>query len=273
MFEKLIHKLFRVPYTLNIRHRRIQKGATTTYIFIHGIGDTANMWTETLNKLPDNVNYIAVDLLGFGNSPSPRWATYSATVQARSLLATFLKLGIRNRVIVVGHSLGALVAIEFAKRYQILTRQLILCSPPIYGKPSGNIYLSKQSLLRWVYQHATKNPDQIVNAYGLGKQLGVVGNSLDVQNDNVDLFIKSLQSSIINQTTIDDVVKINIPITILYGVFDPLILHTTLRSVSKRNKSIKIQAVATGHTIDKIYQKQLLRALSHTTENKRSNNS
>lgn len=263
MFDKLIHKTLRVPYTLNVRHRRIQKNATTTYIFIHGIGDTADMWTETLSQLTDNCNYIAVDLLGFGESPYPSWATYDAKAQARSLLATYLKLGVKTRVVVVGHSLGALVAVEFAKRYKILTRRLVLCSPPIYDTPSRGVPISKQAALRWIYNHAAKRPEIIVNAYGLGKQLGVINNSFDVRHNKIDPFIKSLHSSIINQNTIDDITKIHLPITILFGVLDPLVVHSTLRAIGRKNRSIRVQSIVTGHIIDRPYQKQLLKVLLH----------
>ena len=114
MLDKFFHKTLRIPYSLNIRHRRIVKHAAATYIFIHGIGDNGDMWQNILAKLPKNTNYLAIDLLGFGDSPMPLWATYDAKAQARSLLATYLKLRIASRVVVVGHSLGSLVAVEFA---------------------------------------------------------------------------------------------------------------------------------------------------------------
>ncbi len=263
MFDRLIHKTFRVPYTLNVRHSRIKKNATTTYIFIHGIGDTGELWNNIIPQLPESANYVTVDLLGFGDSPYPSWATYDAKAQARSLLATYLKLGITSKVVVVGHSLGGLVAVEFAKRYKILTRRLILCSPPIYDRPTTGVPLSKQAALRWIYKNAAQRPEAIVKAFGLVKQLGVTNNSFDVHHNKIDTFIKSLQSSIINQTTIDDISKINIPVTILYGVLDPVIVQSTLRAIGRKNLKINVQSIVTSHFLDKIYQKQLLNVLVH----------
>lgn len=264
MLDKFFHKTLRIPYSLNIRHQRIVKHAAATYIFIHGIGDNGDMWQNILAKLPKNTNYLAIDLLGFGDSPMPLWATYDAKAQARSLLATYLKLRIASRVVVVGHSLGSLVAVEFAKRYQLLTERLVLCSPPIYDKPTDKLSLTRPALLRWIYRHASANPGVIVTAYGLGKRLKVINHSLSVEQDNVELFVKSLQSSIINQTTIDDISRLHIPITMLYGVFDPLIVPSTLRRIARSNSQISSQSIATSHIIDSVYQRQLLKILDST---------
>jgi cis-3-alkyl-4-acyloxetan-2-one decarboxylase len=76
---------------------------------------------------------IVVDLLGFGDSPKPDWATYDARTQAQSLAKTLLGLGLTQRVVLVGHSMGSLVAVEFAKRYPALVKALVLCSPPLYN--------------------------------------------------------------------------------------------------------------------------------------------
>ena len=65
-------------------------------------------------------------MLGFGQSPRPQWAVYDAKTQARSVIATLLKLRFSTPLTIVGHSLGALVAIEMALRYPLLVKKLFL---------------------------------------------------------------------------------------------------------------------------------------------------
>lgn len=262
MLDKLIHKYLRVPYTLNIRHKKIVKDSATTYLFIHGIGDTGDMWINILKKMPTNASYIVVDLLGFGQSPTPAWVKYDAKAQARSLLTTYVGLGLHTQVVVVGHSLGALVAVEFAKRYRVLTKQIVLCSPPIYEKPTDTRSFSKQDALRWIYHQISENPKALVDAYGLGEKLGLLNPHPGIHEDNVDMFVKSLKSSIINQTTIDDIAKIKVPIMVIYGVFDPLIVSSTLRKIGRNRPNITIQTIPDGHLISKNYRKQLLKILA-----------
>src|SRR5438094_99045 len=129
MMSAIIHRWLRLPYTLHVRYNKKPKKPHATVLFIHGLGNTGDAWKEVIDKLPDDIRVISIDLLGFGQSPRPNWAVYNAKTQARSVLATFLKLRLRTPVYVVGHSLGALVGIEVAKRYPLLVKGLVLCSP------------------------------------------------------------------------------------------------------------------------------------------------
>jgi hypothetical protein len=116
MLYTLLHKYLRIPYALHVHVVRKPRQARATVLFLHGIGTSGAAWDDVVKGLPKDVAVIAVDLLGFGKSPSPEWAKYSAATQARSLIATLLRLNIRQRLIIVGHSMGALVAVETANR-------------------------------------------------------------------------------------------------------------------------------------------------------------
>lgn len=264
MFDRIVHKWLRVPYILHVRRKRLAKHASQTYLFLHGIGDTGDVWNHLIDSLPDSVNYVTIDLLGFGKSPSPRWSKYDAKIHARSVLATFLRLGITTPVTVIGHSLGGLIAIEFAKSYPLLTKELLLCSPPIYENPtlvSGKKHYGKQRLLHTFYRQIAKDPGVIVNGYALGKKLGVFNQSLDVKNDNVDLFIQSLEQSIVNQETIDHIRRIKQPVTIISGTFDPLVVLSTLIKVARSRPNIHLVTIPSGHIIRGNYVATIVKLL------------
>lgn len=81
-------------------------------IFVHGVGMNRNVWGPQLLDLSKNSRTIAYDVLGHGGSPLPpkgaKLDDYSA-----QLLRFLDDLGIDSAAI-VGHSMGALIALEFA---------------------------------------------------------------------------------------------------------------------------------------------------------------
>jgi len=77
---------------------------------------------------------VAIDRPGFGHSERPRGTAWSAAAQARLLPHVFAHLGI-ERPIVVGHSLGTMVALALALDYPDLVSGLVLASGYYY--PTG----------------------------------------------------------------------------------------------------------------------------------------
>ncbi len=261
MFDTFLHRWLHVPYPLNVRHIRREKNAKQTILLIHGIGDTGNMWNKLIDELPKEVNVIAVDLLGFGDSPRPSWDTYDARTQARSLLATYLRLGMSGPVTVVGHSLGSLVAIDFARRYPLLVQQLILCAPPIY-QPQQAKPRQIDDILREIYALAAQQPELLVNAYEIGQKLHLINPSLEVTSDNIALFTRTLHASIINQRTIDDLAKVKVPITIISGLLDPFVIRGNFVTLRKQYNNIRLIDIPAGHSVNSRYQKEIIKTLS-----------
>jgi len=70
---------------------------------------------------------IAFDRPGFGHSKRPRDRLWTAATQAELLHNTFASLGI-ERLIVLGHSWGALTALKLALRKTAAVRRLVLVS-------------------------------------------------------------------------------------------------------------------------------------------------
>jgi (E)-2-((N-methylformamido)methylene)succinate hydrolase len=106
---------FRVPHSL-----RGESGATTglrsgngeSVILVHGVGMAAEIWRPQIEALSLRYGVVAYDMLGHGGSALPpndaRLSDY-----ADQLLAVMDGLGIA-RAHLVGHSMGALVVLEFA---------------------------------------------------------------------------------------------------------------------------------------------------------------
>lgn len=248
MNSDFIHRRVGIPYTLHLERLQWPSRARATVILIHGIGSSTRMWDALINHLPDDVRIVAVDLLGFGESPKPEWAKYDAITQANSLAKTLLINRIPLGSLFIGHSLGGLVAVELARKFQFYPSQLVLISPPIY-KPSRNktVATQREDVLRGVYKILKRYPKNTERALTLAKRYYIRRTGVSVERGiNITAYISTLEASIINQTTIDYIGKIHAPITILSGTRDPLVITKNLHTLAERVDSISYIPVKTG---------------------------
>lgn len=250
MFDQLLHRWLRVPYTLHVYYVRKPKRARATILFIHGIGNSGKAWEKVIAELPKDIAIVAVDLLGFGDSPKPDWALYNAKTQARSVLATCLAQGIIGPLIVVGHSLGSLVAIEMAKRYPLMIRSLILCSPPLYQQPRNvKFSLRADDVLRQLYVAVTQSPKELLSWSAVAMKYNLINDSFNVTDKNVASYIETLQAMIINQTSLHDAKKVKVPMTIIQGALDPLVVTKNLKELMKSRENVRHVSVLAGHEV------------------------
>lgn len=252
MLEQIAHRWLRIPYSLNVHVNRRPKKPIATVLFIHGIGHSGAAWDEVVAKLPDNLHIITIDLLGFGKSPRPTWAVYDAKTQTRSVLATFLKLRIKGPVILAGHSLGALVAVEIAKRYPILVDSLILFSPPFYraDNNSHRFIPSADKMRREIYYLVKNHPEQLMRIASLAIKLGLLNKSFSLTEQDAPIYMNAFEASILNQTSLEDAINLpRIPIHIVYGRLDPVIRPRNLRYLAKKNQNVQLRPVLASHEI------------------------
>lgn len=248
IYDTIVHRWLRVPYTLHVRQFNRAKRPRETIVFLHGIGDSAESWRGVAERLPDDVRTIGIDMLGFGESPKPRWVQYDMSVQARAIAHTLVKLGLSQRPIIVGHSMGSLVAIELAKRYPIVVKRLVLCSPPLY-KSDKKGTPSYDKLLKDFYQLVVNNPNELEKVAPLAEKLGIVSSVFDVSGERSSTFVAALEYSIINQTSLDDLQSITMPVRILYGAFDPVVIAANLKMADRNSQYISIRRFRVGHEI------------------------
>jgi len=261
--DTVIHKWLKVPYTLHVTKFLSPKRPKATFVLIHGIGNSAKAWDEIVSLLPNNVRVIGIDLLGFGQSPRPGWVKYDAKTQARSVGATLLKLGLRQKPILVGHSLGSLVAVEVAKRYPFVAKELILCSPPFYKQtPEKRQLLQRDEILKDLYRRARKFPQTFESISPLIVKLKLVADAFDVNSGNVDAYFEALESSIVNQTSLVDAAQLTLPMTILYGSLDPVVIGSHIQKLAKTKDNVTAKKIVTGHELMGRYTKFVAREMS-----------
>lgn len=99
------------------------KGTGTPVVLLHGLGSCRRRWDPFVDHLPDDVRCVAVDLPGHGDSPDEGCDGVSAVGAVHELVGA---LGL-DRPVVVGHSLGAIVALLCAATFP--TRTAVAVDP------------------------------------------------------------------------------------------------------------------------------------------------
>ncbi len=261
LIDTIAHRWLRIPYTLETTIHN--PSGKRIVVFLHGIGNSSKAWNEVTKRLPKHVKAVSIDLLGFGASPKPHWAIYNAKTQARSVQATLFSMGIFNNVTIVGHSLGALVAVEVAKRYPFVVKRLVLCSPPLYKPESDDTSaISADRLLRRSFRAAMKHPDQFLQLAKLVGRYKVMNKAFHVDKDNVSSYMATLEAMIVNQTSLEDIKKIRVPIHLMKGAIDPLIVTSYYSQLQKERKNVTLQTVPAGHEVIGPYAKAVARYVS-----------
>lgn len=106
-------------------------GRGPAVVLLHGLGGFAASWRTTMGALDRQVTAYALDLPGFGASGKPR-LRYDLDLFARAVQGFLDGLGLASASL-VGHSLGAAVAIHYALRYPARVERLALLSPVVPG--------------------------------------------------------------------------------------------------------------------------------------------
>jgi len=101
-----------------VRLHVVEKGEGSQVVLIHGnvVSERDYEASGLLDRLARNHRVIAIDRPGFGHSTRPRDRLWTPAAQAKLLHAALVQLGVKQAV-VVGHSMGAMVALALALDY------------------------------------------------------------------------------------------------------------------------------------------------------------
>jgi pimeloyl-ACP methyl ester carboxylesterase len=98
-----------------VRLHYLAAGQGSPVILLHGYAQTSRMWRPLIAELAKTHTVIAPDLRGFGSSSKPDRG-YDKKSMAQDVHALVAKLGFQ-RVGVVGHDIGLMVAYAYAAQY------------------------------------------------------------------------------------------------------------------------------------------------------------
>jgi pimeloyl-ACP methyl ester carboxylesterase len=117
-------------------------------IFLHGSWDDSRQWQHIIELLGNNFHCLAIDLLGFGNSTAMTTpGSIAIEVDCLHEFVTALKL---RRFYLVGHSLGAWVAVSYALKYPDPVQGVVAISPEGFSLANWQKY---SKFTRWLLAH------------------------------------------------------------------------------------------------------------------------
>ena len=148
---------------------------TTPLVFIHGVGLDHQMWKPQTNSL-NEYSTITYDLLGHGKTPFNK-EEITLDDFSKQLLSVldFLKVDKCN---LVGFSLGSLIALDFASKFQSRLKSLTVIGTTYkrtdneralvvdrFNQAKLNKPISKQALKRWFSDGYLKTHPEVYNQY------------------------------------------------------------------------------------------------------------
>jgi pimeloyl-ACP methyl ester carboxylesterase len=190
-------------------------------IFLHGSWHDRHQWQQIVEPLSRNFHCFALDLLGFGNSTAIETPTSIAMeVDCLHEFLTALKL---RPVYLVGHSLGAWIAVSYTLKYPDLVRGVVAISPEGYSLPNLQQYgRSTKWLLSqpWLFR-LWLNSLQLITSIGdradpLAKSQ-IHWNFYHKFPTTCRLFFQRSTKEIRNELVADRLVQLRLPFLVLQG--------------------------------------------------------
>jgi pimeloyl-ACP methyl ester carboxylesterase len=128
-------------------------------LLVHGAGASSAIWMMAMARLARAARVVAIDLPGHGPSPLPEGGRAALSLEAYrdavGMLAGTLCLG---PSVLVGHSMGALVAIKAALAWPDKVRGLVLCAAaprlPVRDELLALIRADHALVPAWMAEHA-----------------------------------------------------------------------------------------------------------------------
>ncbi len=250
---RIWHRWLRRPIRLKVALDNKVKHPRLTVVFLHGISATSETWRTTIRQFSANpdlkgVRMVALDLLGFGKSLQSNWLDYDYLDYEKALENSLKKLKITSPVVLVGHSMGSLIAADFTVNFQSAfdIAGLILVSPPV---------LMSEELAKLPDKVYTKSYGSL---YKLAKDepaIEVVANfvqrfsSFSSQYIKTPAFDRSMDNIILNSHNYKTYTKIKLPTLIIHGHFDPLVMRSNLKKIATNNPHVRFVSVIGHHDV------------------------
>lgn len=123
-----------------IRTRVVESGSGTPLVFIHGFLSNHHTFDDVAPAFAERFHVITLDLPGFGDSEKPPPPRFDYSVEAFAEVVTDVIAALQvGRCHVIGHGMGAAVALTLASEHPEFVDHLALVAPEIYPAPRSTL--------------------------------------------------------------------------------------------------------------------------------------
>lgn len=236
-----------------------------TIIMLHGIGATYQTWDILIKELDtEKYRIIAIDLLGSGGSPAPEGCKYYVEDHVRYLQRTIRKLHIKKPFKIVGHSMGSIITAHYCRLYPNDVKEVFLLSLPLYSKDSKNVNFShkRTDLYLKAYEFIVNNKNLAIKSAKHARNILRIKDGIYVDDNSWDGFSNSLKNTIIKQKTYDDIENLTLPVNIIFGSLDELLVQENIYKLDKFKNVTITKLNGINHTINTRYAKSVAKIIN-----------
>lgn len=247
-------------------HVAVDRGSGPAVVLLHGIASSSVTFDNVVPLLGSTRRVIALDLLGFGKSPTPATATYSLEEHVAAVSRTLKSLRISGPLTLVGHSLGALIATRYAAENNARVRHLIVIAPPVYvpGETVVDPIQRIQMDAYWALLDFVRKNRGFTEASAKALSLLLpIKNSLEVTEKNWRAISLSVENCIESQTTVTDLAQVQAPVDLIYGTRDPFMAPAGLRVIERMRGVSTTRVEGEDHLVRPGLAREVVRLIEH----------
>lgn len=218
-------------------------------VLLHGYTDSRHSFEIVLPYLPETIHAFALTQRGHGNSSKPKSNYHPRDFAAD--VAAFIKETKTGKAVIVGHSMGGVVAQQFALDYPELTKAIVIISSDAAFKDNPGLPEFRQEVL--------KLSDPVDYAFAESFQKGTIARPVD--SNYLKLYInettkvparvwKEVINGIMSVDYRKELHRLNQPALILWGDKDAICLKADQDILVNEITNAKLMVYeGTGHAL------------------------
>jgi len=237
----------------------LDKGTGKNIVFIHGFLGCSWLFEAQVDYFSKSYRAIAIDHLGHGESDKPESEKYDLKDLAQYLDETLSKIIGDEKIVLVGHSMGGMIALTYATNPNLSKRLeglILMGTAPKLNNPglvkyieelrAGTMSINDRETIETIFvglcfqRKARKEQTELIKEF------------VDRTLDNKDYVgLRTMESIVGNYNVEDKLGAIEVPTLILTGDKDLFILPEESLTMSKKitNSKVVVLTPKIGHMI------------------------
>jgi len=216
-------------------------------MLVHGYGENSHIWNVIVPLLPKKYRYLIPDLPGFGKQPAEK----SASIQAYAdYLNAILEKEKITEVILIGHSMGGYISMEFAKRYPQKLVALGLLHSHVFAD-SDEQKQTRKKAIAFIENNGAKKylQDFVKNLFAASTAKKTIATHLKHVIDTPTAGLTNALKAMMGRSDTSEVLKgTTVPVLFVFGAADKLMpLEKMLSQCAMPDKCLVQVLNTSGH--------------------------
>lgn len=239
------------------------RGDGPTIVLLHGYLSDSRYWRTLAAELAQSHRVVTIDLLGFGRSPKPTHAEYSLAKHVDAVARTLQPITDKP-VVLIGHSMGALIAAQLSLDHPQLVQRLVLVNMPVFAssQQAREVLQGTSRLYRaMLYSPLARLAWPIAKLILRGRLAPGPRGAFSMRHTYPSR-TRSLTRTIESTDPIALLRQLTHPTILIQGEYDRAVYRQNLEQASLPDH-VQLQWVATGHHTAIHQPDVVLRAITH----------